>query len=157
MLKSETYVGQEVTFGRRNGEKTRGEVVKLNPKKAKIATLEDRGNRSPAGTTWSVPYSMLVPVLGASGGTSASAHNKPTKVDPLPAYTSGEDFHIMQAILAIYAALSPENLSCDGEAPRDWVRRRSAQLNAKLSALFKALGREVAEHEAYEWASNSVA
>ena len=153
MLKSETYVGQEVIFGSRNGEKTRGEVVKLNPKKAKVATLEDRGSQSPIGTEWGVPYSLLVPAKGTSKGRLGGRRS--AKVDPLPAYMSSEDSHIMQAILAIYAALSPENLSCDGEAPRGWVRRRSAQLHAKLSALFKALGREVAEHEAYEWASTS--
>ena len=148
MLKSETYVGQQVAFGCTNGEKTTGEVVKLNPKKAKIKTLEDRGSRSPAGATWDVPYSMLVPV----SGVAASVPSRP-KVQPIPSFLSGEDFHIMQAILSVYASLSPENLSCDGEASLAWMRARRSQLNTKLVALFKAMGREVGEEEAYGWAA----
>lgn len=55
-------VGQEVIFGCMNGEKTKGIITKLNPKKAKVQTLESRGRggRTAAGTTWSVPYSLML-------------------------------------------------------------------------------------------------
>lgn len=54
-------VGQEVIFGCMNGEKTKGIITKLNPKKAKVQTTESRGRggRTAAGTTWSVPYSLM--------------------------------------------------------------------------------------------------
>jgi hypothetical protein len=47
-----------VLFGRTNGEKTLGTVIKCNPAKAVIETLEPRGSTKP-GTSWHVPYSML--------------------------------------------------------------------------------------------------
>ena len=61
-------VGQKVYFGRPSGEKTLGVVVKLNPSKAKIRTLEGRGSKSVAGVEWGVPYSMITPA-----GDDASA------------------------------------------------------------------------------------
>ena len=58
-------VGQKVFFGRPNGEKTLGEIVKLNPSKAKVRTLEGRGSNSVAGVVWGVPYTLLKPAEGA--------------------------------------------------------------------------------------------
>ena len=67
-------VGMQVVFGRENGEKTLGEVVKINPKRVKVRTLEDRGQRlynahgqyarprSPAGALWNVPACLMEPV-----------------------------------------------------------------------------------------------
>lgn len=49
--------GDRVYFGRANGEKTLGEVVKKNPKKLKIKVLEARG-KSKVGDTWNVPPSL---------------------------------------------------------------------------------------------------
>jgi len=48
----------EVMFGRPDGEQTKGVVLKCNPKKAKIKTLEARGVHI-AGEIWTVPYYML--------------------------------------------------------------------------------------------------
>jgi hypothetical protein len=48
----------KVLFGRANGEKTLGVVVKCNPSKAKIMTLEPRGQTT-NGAHWSVPYNMI--------------------------------------------------------------------------------------------------
>ena len=58
MLRENCKVGLEVTFGRTAGEKTKGVVVKCNPRKAKVRTTEARGVHI-AGAIWSVPYSML--------------------------------------------------------------------------------------------------
>jgi hypothetical protein len=63
-------VGQKVHFGRPNGEKTLGEIIKLNPSKARIRTLEDRGSRSVAGVIWTVPYSLIKPADGAEATTA---------------------------------------------------------------------------------------
>jgi hypothetical protein len=57
-------VGDKVHFGRANGEKTLGEVIKMNPTKAKVRTLEERGrgrSSGRVGVIWSVPYSMMTP------------------------------------------------------------------------------------------------
>jgi len=57
-------VGDHVEFGRKNGEKTLGEVVKVNRKTVKVKTLEGRGTqRSYAvGTVWTVPKTLAVKV-----------------------------------------------------------------------------------------------
>lgn len=55
-------VGQRVMFGRANGEKTIGVIVKINPKKFKVKQLESRGRAYPEGTIWTVPASLCSPV-----------------------------------------------------------------------------------------------
>ena len=50
-------IGDLVYFGRANGEKTLGKVVKINGKKLKVEQLEARGSR-PVGTPWGVPPSL---------------------------------------------------------------------------------------------------
>jgi hypothetical protein len=57
----------------------------------------------------------------------------------------------MEAILACYCDLSPENLTCDGELPRGQALQRGRDLTRKLQHLFKALGRPVSESVAYQW------
>lgn len=59
------------------------------------------------------------------------------------------DTDIVIACLAIYGALSPENLHMDGEASRSYVRSRYAQLQRALKALWKEAGREISESECY--------
>lgn len=61
MRKEDCKVGMNVIFGRDNGEKTTGVVVKMNPTKAKIQTTCKRGHGrgSEVGTIWGVPYSMM--------------------------------------------------------------------------------------------------
>jgi len=51
--------GMKVRFGRPNGEKTEGIIIKINPKSLKVETLENRGRtgRSITGTVWKVPKS----------------------------------------------------------------------------------------------------
>ena len=63
MDKSNATVGMKVYFGRSHGEKTLGEIVKLNPQKAKIRQLEDRGSIRDykIGTIWTVPYNLMSP------------------------------------------------------------------------------------------------
>lgn len=51
-------VGDTVRFGRPNGEKTLGKVVKVNRKSLKVEILESRGSRSQAGQVWRVHPSL---------------------------------------------------------------------------------------------------
>ena len=64
---------------------------------------------------------------------------------------------IVAEIADVYAGLSPENLSCDGELPQNAVRAKSKRLNACLAELFAELGYFVAESDAYERARSRVA
>ena len=150
MLRSECKVGMKVHFGRANGEKTLGEVIKMNPQKAKVRTLEERGNGrgSGAGALWNVPYSMMTPaeVDGAAPSPVMVRRTLDYNV-----FQPREDILILQAICVVYDNLSPENLSCDGEATVSHMNQVRSECNRKLKGLFAALGRTVTEEEAYEW------
>lgn len=56
-------IGDKVLFGRPNGEKTLGQIEKVNAKSYKIVTLEERGTRSQysTGGRWRVPKSLVWP------------------------------------------------------------------------------------------------
>ena len=73
MLRQECTIGMNVLFGRPNGEKTLGVIVKLNDKKAKVKTLEGRGVRNQAGVVWAVPYSLIYPSDGTQPAAAAPA------------------------------------------------------------------------------------
>jgi hypothetical protein len=64
MEKNELKIGQKVFFGRPNGEKTLGTVVKVNRKKCKIRQEEQRGQYKDhrIGSVWTVPFSLIFPV-----------------------------------------------------------------------------------------------
>lgn len=143
MLRSELKVGQQVKFGRPNGEHTVGVIEKLNPTKAKIKQLENRGRTNQIGTIWTVPYSLIYP----SDGNIVQVPKPELKYSPF----SGIDNLILEAIFACYADLSPENLTGDGELSRSAVQSRRSVLNRQLRGLQSAYGREVEEEEIYQW------
>jgi hypothetical protein len=58
---------------------------------------------------------------------------------------------LKEKFLIVACHLSPENLSCDGEAPIAWVRKRARQLHAEWAALEKLAGRKVTEDEIYNY------
>lgn len=141
MFKEQCSVGMRVRFGRPQGEQTLGEVVKLNQNKAKVRTLEARGQQRIGfvGEIWVVPYGMLSP-----------ADLDTTLTPPQPKRFAGpSERQILLAIRATYAELSPENVSCDGELSAAQVRVRCHLLHDRLRHLFRAIGREVSESEAY--------
>ena len=130
-------IGQQVMFGRPNGEKTLGEVVKINRKTIKVKQLETRGQKRirTAGTIWTVGKTLATPVTGGVA-------------QPAPKRTERE---IVSDISGVFCRLSPENLFCDGERPVAQARRVERTLNRKLNSLFKELGRKMDEIEAYRW------
>lgn len=164
MLFHEAKVGMKVLFGRGNGEQTLGEIVKVNPTRAKVKTLETRGNGrgSMVGAVWTVPYSLMNPASGvlmldevnSKPIDPAIIHEVAKGLEsdlPLPAYMSYGDAKIMEAILDCYTRLSPEYLTADGERPMNQVRQLKHSLETRLSHLFKAIGRPVSEEVAYKW------
>lgn len=58
---------------------------------------------------------------------------------------------IMADFADAWTGLSPENLSCDGEASRTHVRNTRIILERKIAALTLEFGREVGEEEAYNY------
>jgi len=132
-------VGEKVLFGRDSGEKTLGEVLKVNRSKVKVKQLECRGTfRSyPVGTVWRVPPS-LCQKTDASGMAVPEAP-KPKRPESV----------ILQDIRQLYSMLSPENLHCDGEISRSMAARRGAAFRRQLTECFAELGRRVSEDEAF--------
>ena len=132
-------MGERVLFGRDSGEKTLGEVIKVNRAKLRVKQLEGRGTlRSyPVGTVWTVPPS-LCQKTDASGAPVPEAP-KPKRPEAI----------ILEDIRRIYSRLSPENLHCDGEISRSAAARRGAALRRQLAECFKELGRRVSEDEAF--------
>ncbi len=130
-------VGQEVVFGRPNGEKTLGRVVKVNPKSLKVQQTEARGGRA-SGLVWTVS-----PVFVKPTGQMTSPPEAPKVATP-----KRSDDEILEDFRRVYCDLSPENLSCDGELAPSAVRARATVLHNKLKALAKELGRMVSEEEA---------
>jgi len=152
MLREQCKNGMKVLFGRSRGEKTLGKIVKMNPSKAVVEILEQRGRGrgSEVGSQWRVPYSMMEPAEGETV-ENTPAPSRPRRAIQFNPFQDAADQHIMEAILCCYANLSPENLTCDGELPAARVRQRSAELHRKLRGLFQALGQEVSETDAYDW------
>jgi len=146
MLRENCKVGMKVVFGRGNGEKTLGEIVKINPAKCKVKTLEERGGGrgSVVGAVWTVPYSLMTPADGTA------PQDDPADL-PLPVYMPYGDARIMEAIVDCYTSLSPEYLTADMERPMNQVVALRNKLNQRLRHLFQALGRPVSETVAFDW------
>jgi hypothetical protein len=146
MLREQCHVGMKVVFGRGNGEKTLGEIVKINPAKCKVKTLEERGRGrgSVVGAVWTVPYSLMAPADGTA------PQEDPADL-PLPVYMPYGDARIMEAIVDCYTSLSPEYLTADMERPMNQVVALRNKLNQRLRHLFQALGRPVSETVAFDW------
>lgn len=58
---------------------------------------------------------------------------------------------IIRDLQDVENALSPENLTCDGECTAAEVRSRSAALKRKQAALIKELGRQPTDRELYAY------
>lgn len=150
MIREQCSVGMMVMFGRPNGSQTLGKIVKMNPSKAKVETLEERGTGrgSSVGAVWTVPYSLMNPVDGSNGVRSeTSPADIPFKHNPF----NHVEGLLMEAVFCTYNELSPENLTGDGELSFVYVNQRRSMLNRRLGHLFGALGRPVGEAVAYEW------
>ena len=130
-------VGDQVVFGRPNGERTRGTVVRVNRKSLSIEQTEVRGQKRvrAVGTKWRVHPSL---VQHANGAAPAPKASRP-------------DSEILSDLRSIESRLSPENLSWDGERSPAQVRAASRRLNAEKRRLHKELGRTPTFSELYVW------
>ena len=146
----ECRIGMVVEFGRENGEKTRGVIVSINPKKAKVKTLEarGRGRGGVAGAEWGVPYSMMTAV---DSNVAATIKDPADEAFPYSRFSDYSDNCIMEAIVDCYNRLSPEWLTADGERPAYQIHALRGKLENNLAHLFKALGRPVSETVAFDW------
>lgn len=56
---------------------------------------------------------------------------------------------ILNELRSVENHLSPENLCCDGEAPRSWVIKEGRRLNTLKAKLIQELGYEPGYKELY--------
>ena len=151
MLKSECYVGQQVYFGRPNGEKTLGKIVRINQKTASVDALEGRGSREDGGK-WLVGFSLLTAHLPNNVADSPDRFAQlkdggPIAYDPFNVI----DNVILSSIADCYNGLSPENLYADGERSREEAQARARTIQSELKKLQCQLGRLVSEDQAFDW------
>jgi hypothetical protein len=80
-------IGDEVVFGRPNGEQTHGRVVRVNRKSLSIEQMGERGQSRvrKAGTKWRVARSLVRHANGA-----APAARKPAPEAPTATFTVGD-------------------------------------------------------------------
>ncbi len=127
-------VGDHVLFGSPNGEKTLGEVVKVNRTRAKVRQLETRGTkRIRSEGVWNVPFPLIEP----ANRTAAEPKVK------------RPDAEILADLLQVECKLSPENLYCDGERSHSAAQRAGRALNRERRELVRELGREPAHQEVW--------
>jgi hypothetical protein len=140
-----------VVFGRPNGEQTIGRVLKVNIRSISVETLEARGQygQRPVGQKWRVVPSLLRPATEDEiKSVTSQGIAKPAVTSPTPPANEAE---IMREIANCYCALSPENLTCDGELSMSQVRARRIEIVQSLKRLFVQLGRTVDEAESFQW------
>jgi hypothetical protein len=148
MKKEDCRKGMVVLFGEDN---CRGVIVKINPKLARVSTLDSHKGKRP-GLVWRVPYSMLSPVIGNQVGTEMAMRSFASPDDvavktwashrpntDIPRKLEEEDYHILAAIHILYTKL--ERL--DG---RDRIHASS-----KIHLMFRAIGQEVSKESVEKW------
>ena len=118
--------GDTVYFGRPNGEKTLGEILKVNARSYMIGQLEARGTtRIRTNGKWRVAKSLVTAAEG-------------TVPTPAPKRTDAE---IIFDLREVESRLSPERLFWDGERNRADARREERTLRAEEKRLLHELGR----------------
>lgn len=148
MKKEDCRKGLVVLFGEDN---CRGVIVKVNPKMAKVSTLDSHKGKRP-GLVWRVPYPMLSPVIGTEVGTEMAMRSFANPNDSavktwasnqtpggIPERLEEEDHHILGAIHILYTKLE----GLEG--------RQRARVSEKIHLLFRSLGREVSKESVEKW------
>jgi hypothetical protein len=156
-------VGDLVLFGRPNGQKTQGRVVRVNPVSITVEQTEERGvvKVREAGTKWRLHPSLVQlvgdekPLVAATGGKVKPpiAFKKKTTAAPAPAPAGAgaprPEAEILSDIRGVETFLSPECLAADGERTRAQVKAASRRLNARRAELIAELGREPSFQEVW--------
>lgn len=124
-------LGDVVIFGRDNGEKTVGKVVRINAATYTIEALEERGTKRThkAGGKWRVAKKLV-------------RLRDRTLTTPEPVRAPRTEAKILADLRAVESRLSPENLFMDGERSRTAARREERKLIGIRKQLIRELGRE---------------
>jgi hypothetical protein len=170
MLRGLCRTGMNVVFGRPNGEKTVGEVVKVHETTAEVRALETRGDgnrgseehrtkKQPAGTVWRPTFDIMEHL---DGSLLEALRTLPPKDENLLDYLergsetlvlkfqSEEEIAILRAIFLVYkerrsisSLISKYRAkrTQDAEMEADSLEYLRDKQNRRLNHLFQALGR----------------
>lgn len=147
MLKAECRVGMVVEMIDQN---IKGVVIKVNPKRARIRTIDKMKGWSP-GTIWNCPYAIIRPVMGEHSSIVMKSFEQPDNEGikvymrregdanlPLEELDSTDEL-ILRAIYEIYTKIDEVS------------GQKRYNLSSKINSLFSALGREVSQNVAEDW------
>lgn len=105
---NEYKIGMSVSFGRPNGEKTIGKIVKVNPTKLKVEQTETRGSRKnhAVGTVWTVPKNAAFVTIIGGAAQKAPAPKTYTldQIRDAVDIITGDDGHKSKQVLEILKA-----------------------------------------------------
>lgn len=146
MLKQECRVGMVVEM---MPEGKKAIVVKINPKRAQVRTIEPFRERN-TGRVWNCPYHLIQPVVGEHSMVVMKSFEQPENrgikaymdsyvADQELGELSKTDEYIVRAICEIYSRID------DTKGPERY------ELSSKINSLFTALGREVSQQVAENW------
>jgi hypothetical protein len=159
----------QTIYIRHKNQTAKAVIVKHNRVRAKVR-LEENFQRWGVGKVISCPYSLMYDANGKrlfnhNGSPYAEAvqgdllSKEVYTHTPIPKYAPDEHWvsqhiGILEVLAGIYNRLSPENLTCDGEATRAWINKRRTELNREANACFILLGRQIDEEQIYEIEAN---
>jgi hypothetical protein len=153
MLPQECKFGMKVYFGRKNGQKTLAEVIKLNPTRAKVKTLEQRGQGrgSAIGSVWNVAYEALTAAPTDAKPGETVVFVAPPLVEPMKYNPFDQKNGLYSCLANAYNALEPESLTCDGEASRGQIVAKQREYQRQIKGLNYAIGREIDAMSIFDW------
>ena len=83
---------------------------------------------------------------GGSAMVNPQVEEKPLNYHP---FDSNNPYY--ELLVACYNNLSPEWLTCDGEASMQQIQRKRSDLNRRIRGLCHAIGRTVSENQIWDW------
>lgn len=148
-------VGDLVTFGRPNGQRTEGRVIRVNPVSITVEQTEQRGvvKVREAGTKWRL-HPSLVQLVGEEKPlvpvTTGVRVKPPIALKDKRVSPSRSESEIINDIRAVENCLSysPSSSGSSSGGGKD-VKAAAKRLNAQRAALIKELGREPSYQEVW--------
>lgn len=139
-------------------------VVKCNPKKARVRTVEDmeiRRRGYKAGSLWNIPYMYIEPLVGENVKTEMvmRSYENPdnqgikayfahaSKADaPVDVQEGSPEWHITKAVCELWRRL-------EGDSVNEQERRLHSEM---MNRLYSILGREVSKDAAENWEAGKI-
>jgi hypothetical protein len=150
-------IGTEITANSR-GQIITGKVEKIN-RTTCLITVTGGNTRFKIGGKVKCPFSIItVPFKCGDRGIELTADvasgngGQPMPKAPLSVdkWWIMANANLLVLLGRVFNDLSPENLTCDGEASVAWVQKRRREINARYTSICNLIGYDLEEAEYYE-------